>query len=65
MRTGRVQTEATATGIITTAETVKHHKGKKHTVWEQIGYTSVRINDDGQKIADGLYGLPLYNELNK
>lgn len=41
-RTGNVQTERTATGIITTAEEiVQPKKGKPYKQWAQIGYTSV------------------------
>ena len=61
-RTGNVQTEKTATGIITTAEEVVFKNGKKHTRWVQIGYTSVIKNDEGKLIATGPYGQALTNE---
>ena len=45
-RTGNVQTEKTATGIITTVEEKGHIKGQKRTRWVQVGYTSIIIKED-------------------
>ena len=61
-RTGNTQTEITATGIITTAETIVRRHGKKHTRWEQIGYTSFAVDSDGKQYIDGPYGQQLIKE---
>jgi len=58
-RTGKVQTEKTETGIITTAEEKGHVKGQKRTRWAQVGFTSTRLGSDGKLIADGPFGQPL------
>ena len=58
-RTGEIQTEVTASGIITTAEEKGHYKGRKVTRWTQIGYTSIMIDNDGVKYIDGAYGQQL------
>lgn len=59
-RTGNIQTEKTATGIITTAEEVVRTKGKPYKRWVQIGYTSVVKNEStGKLYVDGLTGKAL------
>ena len=62
-RTGRVQTERTETGIITTAEEKGHVKGQKRTRWVQIGYTSIVRNSDDKEVVDGIYGKALAQAL--
>ena len=58
-RTGKTQQEATATGVITTAQEVGHIKGKKITRWVQIGYTSIVTNGEDKKVFDGPHGNAL------
>lgn len=60
-RTGKTQTERTATGIITTAEErVRPTKGKPYTRWVQIGYTSICRNESTDKLyVDGPTGKAL------
>ena len=69
-RTGRTQTEKTATGIITTAEEIVKVKGKKpFRRWNQIGYTSicqhiVEVNGKDKVVSfvDGAYGQKLFEQ---
>ena len=55
-RTGKTQIERTKTGIITTAETTGHSKGRKFARWEQIGFTSIAKDSNGKEYVDGLIG---------
>ncbi len=63
VRTGKIQTEKTATGVITTAE--ERNAKTRHTRWAQIGYTSILEDNDGKKYFDGLYGQPLADVMDK
>ena len=51
-RTGKIQSEKTATGYITTAEEIVRKEGKKYTRWVQIGYTSTEPKDTNNKIKE-------------
>jgi len=62
-RTGKVQTEKTETGVITTAEEKGHIKGQKRTRWAQVGFTSIVTKEDGKQYIDGLYGQPLVDAM--
>ena len=60
-RTGNIQTERTASGVITTAEErVTPTKGKAYKRWVSIGYTSIWTNEsDGKQFVDGPVGKRL------
>lgn len=65
--TGIVETERTATGVITREKVIAkdRYTGKNQTRWFLIGYTSFTTNDEGKLRAEGVYGQQLANELAK
>lgn len=61
-RTGQIQTEKTATGVITTAE--ERDTKTKARRWVQIGYTSIiQVQRDSKwvEVLDGPIGHALNN----